>query len=59
VTRLENGPPVGYPVQFRITGEHIEKVRAMARQVAAKVRENPHVVNVTWTGKSRARWCTW
>lgn len=46
VTRLENGPPVGYPVQFRITGEHIETVRALARKVAAKVRENPHVANV-------------
>jgi multidrug efflux pump len=39
VTRLENGPPVGYPVQFRISGEHIEKVQAIARQVEAKVRE--------------------
>ncbi|VVN91242.1 Nickel and cobalt resistance protein CnrA [Pseudomonas fluorescens] len=46
VTRLENGPPVGYPVQFRVTGEHIEEVRALARKVATKVRENPHVVNV-------------
>ncbi|MFV3403420.1 efflux RND transporter permease subunit [Pseudomonas sp. NY15463] len=46
VTRLENGPPVGYPVQFRVTGEHIDNVRALAREVAAKVRENPHVVNV-------------
>ncbi|WP_137885086.1 efflux RND transporter permease subunit [Pseudomonas sp. 2FE] len=46
VTRLENGPPVGYPVQFRVSGEHIEAVRALARKVAAKVRENPHVVNV-------------
>ncbi|MHB1370691.1 MAG: efflux RND transporter permease subunit, partial [Pseudomonadaceae bacterium] len=46
VTRLENGPPVGYPVQFRVTGEHIDVVRAHARQVAAKVAENPHVANV-------------
>jgi len=46
VTRLENGPPVGYPVQFRVTGEHIDEVRALARKVAAKVRENPHVSNV-------------
>ncbi len=46
VTRLENGPPVGYPVQFRVTGEHIEEVRALARKVAARVRENTHVVNV-------------
>ncbi|MBF8792722.1 efflux RND transporter permease subunit [Pseudomonas monteilii] len=56
VTRLENGPPVGYPVQFRVTGEHIEKVRALARQVADKVRENPHVVNVhlDWEEPSKA-----
>ncbi|KFE53017.1 efflux RND transporter permease subunit [Pseudomonas syringae] len=46
VTRLENGPPVGYPVQFRVSGEHIDEVRALARKVAAKVRENPHVSNV-------------
>lgn len=46
VTRLENGPPVGYPVQLRVTGEHIGQVRQLARQVAAVVRENPHVSNV-------------
>lgn len=46
VSRLENGPPVGYPVQFRVSGEHIDEVRALARQVADKVRENPHVANV-------------
>ncbi|WP_119719358.1 efflux RND transporter permease subunit [Cognatilysobacter tabacisoli] len=46
VTRLENGPPVGYPVQFRVSGEHIDQVRAIAQQVQAKVRENPHVANV-------------
>ncbi|MBM7335259.1 efflux RND transporter permease subunit [Alloalcanivorax marinus] len=46
VARLENGPPVGYPIQFRVSGEHIPEVRAIARQVAAKVRENPEVTNV-------------
>jgi multidrug efflux pump len=46
VTRLENGPPVGYPIQFRVSGEHIDRVQALARQVEAKVRENPHVANV-------------
>jgi len=25
VTRLENGPPVGYPVQLRVSGEHIDE----------------------------------
>ncbi len=46
ITRLENGPPVGYPVQFRVSGEHIDEVRALAREVADRVRENSHVSNV-------------
>ncbi|KAG1089235.1 hypothetical protein G6F40_013338 [Rhizopus arrhizus] len=55
VTRLENGPPGGYPVQMRISGEHIERVQAIARQVEAKVRENPHVMNVNldWSEPSK------
>lgn len=46
VTRLENGPPVGYPVQFRVSGEHIDQVRKIAYQVREKMRTNPHVTNV-------------
>ncbi len=46
ISRLENGPPVGYPVQFRVSGEDIPQVRELARKVADKMRENPHVVNV-------------
>ena len=46
VTRLENGPPVGYPIQFRVAGEHIDRVQALARQVAAQVRTHPDVTNV-------------
>ena len=55
VTRLENGPPVGYPVQFRISGEHPERVQALARQVADKVRQNPHTtnVNLNWSEPSK------
>ena len=47
---------MGYPVQFRVTGEHIEKARALAREVADKVRQNPHVVNVhlDWEEPSKA-----
>ncbi|AGI25539.1 RND efflux transporter [Pseudomonas sp. ATCC 13867] len=56
ISRLENGPPVGYPVQFRVSGEHIPEVRALARKVADKMRENPHVVNVhlDWEEPSKA-----
>src|SRR5690606_4057993 len=46
ISRLENGPPVGYPIQFRISGEHIDEVRRIAREIAAKVRDNPGVANV-------------
>ncbi|WP_299596151.1 efflux RND transporter permease subunit [uncultured Microbulbifer sp.] len=46
VSRLENGPPVGYPVQFRVSGEHISEARRIAREVAAVVRNNDDVANV-------------
>lgn len=46
VTRLENGPPVGYPVQLRVSGEHIDQVRKLAYQVQQQVRANPHATNV-------------
>ena len=46
VSRLENGPPVGFPVQFRVSGEDIAKVRAAARDVMAVMRANPDLTNV-------------
>lgn len=55
VTRLETGPPVGYPVQMRVSGEHVERVRAIAQSIAERVRENPNVANVNldWDEPSR------
>jgi multidrug efflux pump subunit AcrB len=38
ITRLENGPPIGFPVQFRVTGPEIATVRTLAAQVADIVR---------------------
>jgi len=46
VTRLENGPPVGFPVQFRVSGERIAAARAVAEQVAAVMRQDERVRNV-------------
>ncbi len=46
VTRLENGPPVGYPVQIRVGGEHVDQVRAIANQVKAIVARNSDTLNV-------------
>ncbi len=43
---LPNGPPVPYPVQFRVQGPDIPTVRALADQVKAVVRANPNTVGV-------------
>jgi multidrug efflux pump len=40
VNRLENGPPVGFPVQFRVVGEDKDRIREIAREVAAEMRAN-------------------
>ena len=34
VNRLENGPPVGFPVQFRVAGEDVATLRRLAHEVA-------------------------
>jgi len=46
VKLLPNGPPVPYPVQFRVTGAEVEKVRAIADQVKDIMRANPNTVGV-------------
>ncbi len=46
VKLLPNGPPVPYPVQFRVTGEQVEKVRAIADEVKDIMRANPNTVGV-------------
>ena len=46
VSLLENGPPVGYPLQFRVSGEDIAIVREQAQHVAKLVSENPNTTNV-------------
>lgn len=46
VMRLENGPPVGFPVQFRVSGRDIQLTRQIAEEVAAVMRQNPQAVDV-------------
>lgn len=46
VLRLENGPPVGYPVQFRVSGPELDSLRKIAHQIEAIMRTNPHLSNV-------------
>ncbi|AKU21126.1 efflux RND transporter permease subunit [Massilia sp. MB5] len=46
VKLLPNGPPVPYPVQFRVTGTEVEKVRAIADQVKDVMRANSNTIGV-------------
>jgi multidrug efflux pump len=45
VDRFTFGPPVGFPVQFRIVGPDPMKVRAIADQVRAAMAETPKIVD--------------
>jgi len=47
ISRLENGPPVGYPVQFRTTGADPQKLRSIADEIAKVVKKNQHTKNVS------------
>ena len=43
---LPSGPPVPYPVQFRVVGPDAAKVRVVADEVKAIMRTNPNMRNV-------------
>src|SRR5262249_39745069 len=42
----ENGPPVGFPVQFRVSGPQIATVRALADELAGRIRQDRDTRNV-------------
>jgi multidrug efflux pump subunit AcrB len=46
VSRLENGPPIGFPVQFRVSGPEMAAVRQWADKVATVMRANADTHNV-------------
>jgi multidrug efflux pump subunit AcrB len=46
LSRLELGPPVGFPVQFRVVGPDTQKVRSIAREVEKVVASSPKVRDV-------------
>ncbi|TSD60272.1 efflux RND transporter permease subunit [Variovorax sp. KBS0712] len=50
VKLLPNGPPVPYPVQFRVIGTEPAQLRARADEVKAVLRESPNMrgVNDNW-----------
>ena len=50
VQRLQNGPPVAYPVMFRVLGEDPQQVRAIAEQVRQVFKADPATrdINFDW-----------
>ncbi|MDD5249233.1 MAG: efflux RND transporter permease subunit [Rhodocyclaceae bacterium] len=55
VLRLENGPPVGYPVQFRVMGDDLESLRRVAGQVADVMRAHPNLQDVQYDWNEKVK----
>lgn len=55
VVRLDFGPPVGFPVQFRVIGPDSTKVREIAYQVRDLLRDEPKTrdVQLEWDESSK------
>ncbi|MBV8924535.1 MAG: efflux RND transporter permease subunit, partial [Bradyrhizobium sp.] len=54
VDRFNFGPPVGFPVQFRVIGPDTKKVREIAYQVRDIMKQNPNVTEpqLDWNEQS-------
>ena len=52
--RFEYGPPVGYPVQYRLSGENIPLLKIEAEKLRKLVAKNSQVtaVNLDWSDQS-------
>ena len=55
VKLLEIGPPVGRPVQYRVTGHDPDQLREIARAFAALVADDPRTGNVVLDWNEPAR----
>ena len=55
VVELQNGPPVGFPVQFRISGEDIPTVRAISAEVADVMRKTEGLAQVQFDWDERSK----
>lgn len=50
ISPLELGPPVGWPIQYRVSGPDLYKVRELADKLAGIIAANPNAnkVNFNW-----------
>ena len=55
ISPLELGPPVGWPVQYRVSGPDKDEVREIALRLARSSAANPHTkrVNFDWIEPAR------
>jgi multidrug efflux pump len=56
IGRIENGPPVGYPVQYRVAGEDPAVLRGIAERIADVMRADTRLsdINYDWHELSKA-----
>ena len=52
---LELGPPVGWPIQYRVSGSEPDQVRAIAFKVAQEIGSAPGTENVNYNWMEPAR----
>ncbi|WP_448191564.1 efflux RND transporter permease subunit [Azospirillum sp. sgz301742] len=55
VSPLEMGPPVGWPIQYRVSGPDVGEVRALAARMADTIGTNPYtlLINYDWNEPSK------
>ena len=57
ISRLELGPPVGWPVQYRVSAPTTDEARHYAEEVTKVLRASASCATSTTTGPRRARSC--
>ena len=55
VSPLELGPPVGWPVQYRVSGPDLSQVRSISLRLAEVLGGDPHITEVSFDWMEPAR----
>ncbi|WP_395819105.1 efflux RND transporter permease subunit [Devosia sp.] len=52
---LELGPPVGRPIQYRVSGADVQTLRGLAHDLAALISQNPHLRDISFDWNEPAK----
>jgi len=55
VSPLELGPPVGWPLKFRVSGPDLMQTRSLANDFAGIIGQNPNVLNINYNWNELAK----